>query len=65
MDDHKIKAILEWKELKMTKGLRLFFGLASYYCKFVRPSQKSLSHLLDLLKKLVYGTSIAITRLES
>ena len=40
VDDQKIKAILEWEKSKTTKGLRLFFRLASYYCKFVRDFAK-------------------------
>ena len=53
MDDQKIKAFLEWEKPKMTKGLRLFLGLASYYRKFVRDFTKIAKPLLDLLKKSV------------
>ena len=51
VDDQKIKAILEWGKPKTTKGLRLFLGLASYYCKFVRDFAKIAKTLSDLLKK--------------
>ena len=53
VDDQKIKAILEWEKPKMTKGLRLFLGLASCYHKFVRDFAKIAKPLLDLLNKLV------------
>ena len=53
VDDQKIKAILEWEKPKTTKGLRLFLGLASYYCKFVRDFAKITKPLSDLLKKSV------------
>ena len=51
VDDQRIKAILDWKKLKTTKGLRSFLWLASYYCKFVRHFAKIAKTLLDLLKK--------------
>ena len=51
VDDQKIKAILEWEKPKMTKGLRSFLGLASYYCKFVQAFAKIAKPLSDLLKK--------------
>ena len=53
VDDQKIKAILEWKKPKTTKGLRSFLRLASYYRKFVRDFAKIAKPLLDLLKKSV------------
>ena len=31
MDQEKVKAILEWPEPKMVKGVRSFLGLASFY----------------------------------
>ena len=53
VDDQKIKAILEWKRPKMTKGLRSFLRLASYYRKFVRDFTKIAKPLSDFLKKSV------------
>ena len=53
VDDQKIKAILEWEKSKMTKGLRLFLGLASYYLKFVQDFAKIAKPISDLLKKSV------------
>ena len=55
VDDQKIKAILEWEKSKMTKGLRSFLGLASYYRKIVRDFSKIAKPLPDLLKKLMSG----------
>ena len=31
MDQEKVKAILEWPELKTVKGVRSFLGLANFY----------------------------------
>ena len=31
MDQEKVKAILDWPELKMVKGVRSFLGLANFY----------------------------------
>ena len=31
MDQEKVKAILEWPELKMVKGVRSFLRLANFY----------------------------------
>ena len=53
VDDQKIKAILEWKKLNTTERIRSFFGLASYYRKFVRDFAKIAKPLLNLLKKSV------------
>jgi len=35
MDDHKVKAILDWESPKPILALRSFLGLASYYRKFI------------------------------
>ncbi len=36
MDDHKIKAILDWEPPKSVPALISFLGLASYYRKFIK-----------------------------
>ncbi len=36
MDDHKVKAILDWEPPKSVSALRSFLGLASYYRKFIK-----------------------------
>jgi hypothetical protein len=36
MDDHKVKAILDWEPPKLVLALRSFLGLASYYRKFIK-----------------------------
>jgi len=51
MDDHKVKAILDWEPPKSVPALKSFLGLASYYCKFIKNFAKIAALLTNLLKK--------------
>ncbi len=51
MDDHKVKAILDWELLKSVSALRSFLGLTFYYCKFIKDFAKIMTPLTNLLKK--------------
>ena len=51
MDQEKVKATLEWPELKMVKGVRSFLRLANFYRRFIKDYMKVARPLHDLMKK--------------
>jgi hypothetical protein len=51
MDDHKVKAILDWEPPRLVLALRSFLGLAFCYRKFIKNFAKIATPLTNLLKK--------------
>jgi hypothetical protein len=51
MDDHKVKAILDWEPPKSVPTLKSFLGFASYYRKFIKNFVKIAAPLTNLVKK--------------
>jgi len=51
MDNHKVKAILDWEPLKSFRALTSFLSLASYYHKFIKNFAKIAASLTNFLKK--------------
>jgi hypothetical protein len=51
MDDHNVKAILDWEPPRSIPTLRSFSKLASYYRKFIKNFVKIATPLTNLLKK--------------
>ena len=51
MDQEKVKAILEWSELKRVKEVRSFLRLANFYWRFIKDYVKVARPFHDLTKK--------------
>jgi hypothetical protein len=51
MDDHKVKAILDWEPPRSVSTLKSFLGLTSYYRKFIKNFGKIATLLTNMLKK--------------
>jgi hypothetical protein len=51
MDPAKVKEIEDWEEPRIFHDVRVFHGLANYYCKFIEGYSKIVASLTNLLKK--------------
>ena len=51
IDSKKIKAIVEWKDLKSVIGLKLFLGFCNYYRKFIANWSHETEPFIRMTKK--------------
>ena len=51
MDDEKVKAILDWPNPKSLIDVRSFYGLASFYRRFIKGFSSIIAPMMDVLKK--------------
>ncbi len=51
IDDHKVKAILDWEPPRSVPAFKSFLGLASYYRKFIKNFVKITTFFTNLLKQ--------------
>ena len=51
MDPKKIKAIVNWQDLKSVTGLRLFLGFCNYYRRFIRKWLDKIEPFMKMTKK--------------
>ena len=51
MEEKKVKGILDWLTPKYVKDVQKFFGLANYYCQFIKGFALVARPLHDIVKK--------------
>jgi len=51
MDLKKIKAIVNWQDLKSVTGLKLFLGFCNYYRKFIAKWLNETELFIKIIKK--------------
>jgi hypothetical protein len=51
IDPKKIKAIINWQDLKSVTELRLFLGFCNYYCRFIVKWLKETEPFTRITKK--------------
>ena len=51
MDPEKVKAILDWEQPQLIKGVCLFLGFANFYYCFIKDFSSIIIPLMSLTKK--------------
>ena len=53
VDEEKVKAIKEWPTPKSITEVKIFHGLASFYCRFVKNFSTLAAPVTEIIKKSV------------
>lgn len=58
MDPDKVKAVLDWKDLRTVKDVQAFIGFANFYRRFIYKFSTIVAPLLNVVKETTTGNKI-------